>query len=157
MPDIFYRIYSKLIEKGYHPKQWREAIGVILRKENTEKKRDYSMPKAYRVISLLNCLGKVAEKIIATRLSHLAEMTDLLFPEQIGGRRARSAIDAALALIHDIQSARNRGLKLSCLLMDIKGAFDHVSRNQLLGFCQRLGLPKSVYDWILSFISDRYI
>jgi len=41
--------------------------------------------------------------------------------------------------------------------MDIKGAFDHVSRNQLLGFCQRLGLPKSVYDWILSFMSDRYI
>jgi hypothetical protein len=157
MPDIFYRIYSKLIEKGYHPKQWREAIGVILRKENTEKKRDYSMPKAYRVISLLNCLGKVAEKIIATRLSHLAETTDLLFSEQIGGRRARSAIDAALALTHDIQSARNRGLKSSCLLMDIKGAFDHVSRNQLLGFCQRLGLPKSVCDWILSFMSDRYI
>ena len=64
MPDIFYIIYSKLIEKGYHLKQWREAISIILKKENTEKKRDYSMPKAYRVISLLNCLGKVAEKII---------------------------------------------------------------------------------------------
>ena len=102
MPDIFYIIYSKLIEKGYHPKQWREAIGVILRKENTEKKQDYSKLKAYRVISLLNCLGKVAEKIIAIRLSYLAETTDLLFLEQIGGRRARSAIDAALALIYDI-------------------------------------------------------
>ena len=39
------------------------------------------MPKAYRVISLLNYLGKVAEKIIATRLSYLVETTDLLFPE----------------------------------------------------------------------------
>jgi hypothetical protein len=157
MPDIFYELYSKLIEKGYHLKQWREAIGVILRKENTEKKRDYSLPKSYRVISLLNCLGKVAEKVIATRLSYLAETSDLLFPGQIGGRRARSAIDAALALTHDIQSARNKGLKSSCLLMDIRGAFDHVSRNQLLGFCQRLGLPISLCDWILSFMSDRYI
>jgi len=81
MLDTFYRIYSKLIEKGYYLKQWRETISIILRKENTEKKRDYSKPKAYRVISLLNCLGKVAEKIIVTRLSYLIETIDLLFLE----------------------------------------------------------------------------
>ena len=34
---------------GYYPKSWREAIGVILLKAN---KKDYSLPKAYRVISL---------------------------------------------------------------------------------------------------------
>jgi len=96
--DTFYKLYPKLVEKGYHPKQWREAIGVILKKPD----RPSHIPKAYRVISLLNCLGKVAEKIVATRLSYLAETTNLLYPEQIGGRSRKSAIDAALVLIHDI-------------------------------------------------------
>ena len=61
-----------------HPRQWREAIGVVLKKPN---KLDDTIPKAYRVISLLNYLGKVAEKIITTRLSYLAETIDLLYPK----------------------------------------------------------------------------
>jgi hypothetical protein len=49
--------------------------------------RDYELPKAYRVISLLNCLGKVAEKIVATRLSNLAEVKKVLHHMQIRNRR----------------------------------------------------------------------
>jgi hypothetical protein len=44
---------------------------VILLKAN---KKDYSLLKAYRVISLLNCIGKAFKKILATRLSYLAEI-----------------------------------------------------------------------------------
>ena len=51
---------------------------------------------------LLNCLGKISEKIIATRLSHFAEHSNLLHNEQMGGRKNRSAIDASLCLLHDI-------------------------------------------------------
>ena len=54
------------------------------------------------MITLLNCLEKVSEKIIVTRLSYLGETTDLLYPEQMGGRKKRSAIDAVMALTHDI-------------------------------------------------------
>jgi len=65
-------------------------------------KPDYSIPKAYRVISLLNCLGKVSERILARRLGYLAETTDLLHPSQIGGRRKKSAIDAAFLLTDEV-------------------------------------------------------
>src|SRR5204862_4474292 len=74
LEDRFYKLYKALIESGYHSKCWKEAIGVILKKQN----RKATIPKSYKVISLLNCLGTVAEKIIATRLSFLAESTDLL-------------------------------------------------------------------------------
>ena len=50
-------------------------------------KLDYSAPKAYRIVNLLNCLGKVSKKIIASRLSYLAEVSDLLDIDQIGRRR----------------------------------------------------------------------
>ena len=145
MPEVFYKVYSNLINRGYHPRQWREAIGVVLRKPDNSK-RNYSRPKSYRVIALLNCLAKVAEKIIASRLSYLAETTNLLYPDQIGSRARKSAIDAALSLTHDIQLARNKGLKSSAILLNIKGAFNHISRNKLLKICQRLGLPTVLYD-----------
>ena len=37
------------------------------------RKPDYSIPGAYRPISLLNTLGKLLEAVIARRLSYLAE------------------------------------------------------------------------------------
>ena len=93
--DIFYRLYSLFINKGYYPKVWKQATGFILKKSG---KLNYSLPKAYRVISLLNCLGKVSERILAKRLSYLAETSNLLHPSQMGGRLYKSAINAALLL-----------------------------------------------------------
>src|SRR5436189_4032752 len=151
LEDRFYKLYKALIESGYHSKCWKEAIGVILKKPN----RKATIPKSYRVISLLNCLGKVAEKIIATRLSFLTESTDLLDSDQIDGRRQKSAIDAVLSLVHNIQLAKHEKKVTSILFMNIKGAFDHVSGNQMLKICQKLQLPKSLCYWIKSFLQDR--
>ena len=54
------------------------------------------------MILLLNYLGKVAEKIIATRLFFLTKSIDLLDPDQIDDRRQNSAINTVLSLIYDI-------------------------------------------------------
>jgi len=43
------------------------------------------------------------------------------------------------------------------LFIDVKGAFDHISANQLIKICIELGLPKSLYSWINSFLVDRKI
>ncbi len=59
---IFNLMYSDLIKNDYHSKIWREGMKVILKKSD---KLNYSISKTYRIITLLNCLGKVAEKIIA--------------------------------------------------------------------------------------------
>ena len=83
MENRFYKLYKALIKSGYHSKCWKEAIGVILKKQN----RKATIPKSYRVVSLLNYLSKIVEKIIATRLSYLTESTDLLNSNQMGDRR----------------------------------------------------------------------
>ena len=152
IPEVFYNIYSSLLDIGVHPRAWKQATGAILKKPG---KPDYSIPKAYRVISLLNCLGKVSERILARRLGYLAETTDLLHPSQLGGRRKKSAIDAAFLLTDEVQANKRRGLKTSTLFLDIKGAFDHVAREQLLGIMHRLRLPASLILWTWSFLSDR--
>jgi ribonuclease HI len=152
--DIFFSLYSKLIDIGYHPKGWRQAIGAVLKKPS---KPDYTKPKAYRVISLLNCLGKVSERILAQRLGHLAETTTLLHPSQIGGRLQKSANDTALLLVNEIQVNKRLNRYTTALFLDIKGAFDHVAKNQLLIVLKELRLPTSLIAWISSFLVDRLI
>ena len=74
-------LVRKAVEWGYHPKRWRRAITVALRKP---KKPDYSQPRAWRLIQLLVCLGKVVERIQAKRLAHWAVALNLVPAEQFG-------------------------------------------------------------------------
>ena len=152
VPWLFDLIYRSLLIVGYHPHCWREGIGAILKKGN---KPDYTTPKAYRVIVLLNCLGKVSEKIIAKRLSYLSEANQLLHMQQMGGRRQRTAIDAAMALTHDIQCAKNVKRITSVLFLDVKGAFDHVSKERLIQVLRQMTLPPPLLSWVRNFLSER--
>jgi ribonuclease HI len=106
---------------------------------------------------LLNCLGKVSERILARRLSYLAETTTLLHPSQIGSRLYKSAIDAALLLKNEVELNKANKLKTSTLFLDIKGAFDHVSKNRLVAILVQLKLPTSLINWITSFLENRVL
>ncbi|KAK0458368.1 hypothetical protein IW261DRAFT_1303017, partial [Armillaria novae-zelandiae] len=45
---------------GFHPTMWKTAIAFALRKPG---KKDYGMPRAWRLIQLLECMGKILERI----------------------------------------------------------------------------------------------
>lgn len=152
IPDLFLEIYTVLLEVGHHPTYWKEAIGIVLPKP---KKPDYSQPKAYRVISLLNCLGKISERIIAQRLGYLAETTNLLHPSQLGGRKKKSAVDTALLLVNKIESDKASKLQTSTIFLDIKGAYDHVSKERLLQILHSLQLPCLLSDQLDTLFSHQ--
>ena len=120
-------------------------------------KPDYSLPKAYRVISLLNCMGKIGERIFAKRLGYLAETTDLLHHSQMGGRKKKSAIDAVFLLKNFIERNKLAKKKTSALFLDVKGAFDHVSKNRLLNIMKDLRMPPPLITWTSSFLEDRQL
>jgi hypothetical protein len=103
IPEIFNSLYINLAREGHQPLCWREATTAVIPKP---KKPDYSAPKAYRPVALLNCLGKTLEKIMARRLGYLAERYELLHRDQIAERRQRNADDPVLALTHDVDIAK---------------------------------------------------
>lgn len=63
-------LVQQTIRLQYHPRSWRHAKGILMQKPN---KRDRILAKSYRVISLLNCLGKVVERLVAEMLSQFCE------------------------------------------------------------------------------------
>ncbi len=152
---IFNLVYSDLIENDYHSKIWYEDTRIILTKSD---KLNYLISKTYRIITLLNCLNKVAEKIIAVQLSYTAEINDkLLNFDQMKGRKQRSAIDAVLNLVHDVQMTKSRENMLIYLLLDVKEVFDHVVLKQLVKILIKLKISVNLINWVKCFLQNRII
>jgi len=92
-------------------------------------------------------LNKVAEKIIAVQLSYTAEINDkLLNFDQMKGRKQRSAIDAVLNLVHDVQMTKSRENMLIYLLLDVKEVFDHVVLKQLVKILIKLKISVNLIN-----------
>ena len=144
-------LMRKCLEAGYHPRSWRRAIAVALRKPG---KPDYSNPRAYRLITLLECLGKVLEKIVACRLTYLAGKHNLVPANQFGGRSNSSTTDALPMFTNNVQCMWNHNLVTSALTFDIKGYFDFVNHNRLLGKLWHKLIPLAYIKWVASFLSD---
>ncbi len=152
---IFNLVYSELIENNYHSKIWREDMRIILQKSDM---LNYLISKTYRIIMLLNCLDKVAEKIIAVQLSYTAEINDkLLNFDQMRDKKQRLAINAVLNLVHDAQMTKSRENTLICLLLDVKEVFDHVALKQLIKILIRLKISVNLINWVKCFLQNRII
>ena len=150
--DHITTLVQKCLWKGYHPKPWQKAIAVAIPKPN---KPDYSNPRAYRLITLLECLAKVLKCIIANRLTFLAGSLNLVPPNQFGGHSNSSTDDAIMTFITDVQTAWNHGKVTSALTFDIKGYFDFVNHNRLLCELRRKHIPLEYIKWTHSFLSNR--
>ena len=151
-PEEILRIMQMGLRLGEHHELWKTATTVVLPKPN---KPSYSDPRAYRPIQLLECLGKLLEKVVATRVSYDIGKYNLVPHEQFGGRSTSSCIDAAMSLVHDIESAWKHGQVVSVLAIDISRFFDNVNHKRLVRVVYEMGFSLPVVRWIQSFISDR--
>jgi ribonuclease HI len=132
-----------------------EAVLVAVIPKNNKK--DMSLPKSHRPIQLIECLGKLVEKIVARRIYFDLGKHELMPFNQFGGRSNSSCLDAGLSLTHDIQTARKKKLVSSFLAVDIKGFFDHVDHTRLLDVLQHKGFPANLVQWVSSFLQDRFV
>jgi ribonuclease HI len=152
--DRVLALLKQCFRVGYHPKRWKIARGILLRKPN---KPDYTIAKHYRIICLLNCLGKLAEKAAAEILSKMCEQTGLLHRGQFGSRKRRGAIDAVTKLIAAVEQAWKNKKIAGTLFLDIKGAFPNVIRQQLVQRLVQIKIPGDIIRWVDSFFTDRKI
>jgi len=139
---------------GIHPRVWKESRGVVIPKPN---KPDYGVAKAYRVITSLNCLGKVVEKVAANAIAEQCERRQLLHDGQFGCRKRRSAIDAVGRLMKRVEEAWGRGNTTAVLLMDVKGAFPHAAKGNLIKRMEEMGFEADLVRWVESFMEERKV
>ena len=81
---IYEKLFNRCLETRYYSQYFRTSIIVAFRKPGKE---DYTSPKTWRPIALLNTVDKVMQGVIATRMSYLAEENKLLPNTHMGGRK----------------------------------------------------------------------
>ncbi len=146
------RLFQRCLEEGYHPSVFKNATSYVLPKPG---KRPRSLPRSYRLITLLSCLAKVLARVIARRLANITLKYKLFSPLHFGATPRRSAVDAASTLTHDVKKAFQNQDVVTALAFDIKGAFDRVKNARLIKRLWKQDIPLPMIRCIASFLNDR--
>ncbi|KAF8692346.1 hypothetical protein AX14_002571 [Amanita brunnescens Koide BX004] len=146
------RLFNNVCHEGTWPSYFKDSQSVIIPKPN---KPDYSVPKAYRPIALLNTLGKLLTKILANRLQHDAAEFGLLHRDQFGGIQKHSTIDAGLSLVDFISEHRERGWHTSVCAIDVAQYFPSLSHGVMTRILERLGFSPTLVTLIKSYFTGR--
>ena len=101
----------------YHwPRHFKESVSVIIPKPG---KSAYDILKVFRLIVLLNTLGKLVEKMTVRQLQFDAVKYSILHPNQLGGVAQWSTENAGVFLMHLVRAGWAKRLKTSVVAFDI--------------------------------------
>ena len=139
-PHLLHIYKAVFLLNTYYP-AWQEFNTVVLRKAG---KPDYSVPKAYRPIALLNTTAKLLTTIVTDNMSHLIETNHLLSSTHFGGRPGRSITDSLHLLEATVKNTWQMRKTVSALFLDIKGAFPNAVTDRLLHNMRKRKLPDSL-------------
>ncbi|GFX37821.1 RNA-directed DNA polymerase from mobile element jockey [Trichonephila clavipes] len=110
---------------------------------------------SFRPIALLSVLGKVAEKIILTRMCHHVDSTNLIIPEQHGFRPNLSTSHQLLRVVETIRTGFVKQKSTGAVFLDIQKAFDRVWRDGLIFELISYNFPPLMIKLISSYLSER--
>ena len=150
--DRLFHIYTAIINLGIYYDPWKQFTTVVLRKPG---KPNYTIPKAYRPIALLNTLAKLLSAITAEQLMFYTEKYNLLPSNHFGGRANRTATDAVHLLVHRIKGEWRKRKVVTVLFLDIEGAFPNAVNEQLLHNLKSRRVPKKLIRYIANMLFDR--
>ena len=148
-PEIF-RWFADSVQDWVHrtfPSIWKHAKIIPIPK-------GISPEKGYRPISLLACIGKIVEKIIARRIQ---ELIDPYLPaNQAGCRAGRTAQECVMRALHASSQAHESNHDFGIVLIDLSKAFDSAKRTAILDNMERrFYLPAYLVAFVARWLCDR--
>lgn len=144
--------FDACVRFAVHPKYFKASFTVVIPKPG---KPDYTRAKAYRPIVLLNCLGKLLEKLIAKRMQFDAQKFGIMHPCQFGGTAQHSTTDAGIQLVHNIRQAWKMGMDSSALLLDVSQFFPSIHHGLLAGILRKQGFDAHLCAYFEHYLVDR--
>jgi hypothetical protein len=144
------KVFGACVRLGYFPKPWKIAKTIMIPKP----KKDHSIAKNYRPISLLSCLGKLFERLIAGQLSKHLEDNGLFNKNQSGYCKGKMTTDQLLGLVEECHMGFKKGQTTASLFLDAEAAFDKCWHDRVRYKLHRqLKLPTR--HALSSFLQDR--
>lgn len=155
-PTPLLRAFNTCLSTSTFPSEWKLARVILLYKGSDKSITD---PASFRLISLLDGMGKLFERLILNRIAPTIESA--LAPNQCGFRPGMGTADAIQAVM-DVAAGAARGVtqdRILCVLvtLDIKNAFNSVPWSGIDAACARIGLPTYVRRLVRSYLNERSV
>ena len=156
-PKIVCQVFDKLFKVGEYPANWKTSKLVLLRKGN----KPLTEPTSFRLICLLDSIGKLYEQVISERIRQALKCYGDLNKYQFGFRKGRSTVMA----INEVTKIAKREMKATLkkrklcalVLLDIKNAFNSASWCWIKKELKACKVPKYLRKIIDSYLSERSI
>ena len=131
------KLIQEIWEKEEVPEEWGGGMLVPIFKAGNKADADN-----YRGIALLNITGKVFTRILNGRLMAVAEK--ILLEQQSGFRKGRGTTDQIFCVRQMIEKHIEHQDPLYMAFIDLKKAYDSVSRSLLMSILRAEGLPEKL-------------
>ena len=143
-------LFNECWSNSSFPTCWNHANISPIPKESSARTFD-----KFRPISLLSVVSKLFDSIMTNRLQQLADKYHWIPDYQASFRKHRSPTEHLIRLQQSAHSAFKKKHLLLVAFLDIKQAYDTVSRPILLQKLQALGISGLMLDYFISFLSNR--
>ena len=135
-------ITNACFKLGHWPAHFKMLTTIVILKPN---KALYNSPKLFRLIVLLNTLGKLIEKVTGERLQFYVLSSNIIHWSQPGSLKFRATSDTGIVLTHFIHMEQIRNLSTSTLAFDISQFFSSLNHHLLPCILGQAGFdPKAV-------------
>ena len=109
----------------------------------------------YRPITVLSLISKIYEICMKTRLDSFLTDNKIIHPLQFGFIKNCSTVSAISHLTDKIIASLNMTKKTSCLILDLKKAFDCLHHDSLFTILRRFGIQDKALMLIKDFFNNR--
>lgn len=144
-------LFNNIFETGTYPQSWKNADIVPILKPN--KPQDDI--NSYRPISLLTCLSKVLEKIMAKRIMWFALKEKRISHNQMAFKTGQGTSDALLHFEHYVKKAISSRNHVTVLGLDFEKAFDRIGVHVVLRQLSKWGIGTKIFNFIKGFLTNR--
>jgi len=118
-------------------------------------KGDYNSSDSYRPIMLTSVVSRILHKMLVSRIEWYLENQELLDPRIFGFRKGKGTIEALTLLTTEILNAFSNKEHVMAMMVDIKGAYDHVLITTLVEEIIKLGIPVTYAKVIFNELTFR--
>jgi hypothetical protein len=141
--------------QGWRIEAARRRMFTALKKITEATNRETT--EKLRPVCLLPTIGKVYDKILATRLTYHQEVKGRLSDRQFGFRKGRGTIEAIDKAVESLRKAKTESKHAIMVALDIKNAFNSAWYPALVQLLARSGCPGDLGRAIADFLQDRSV
>lgn len=148
--EFLLEVINSSLASGVMPGSWKESVIVPI-----EKVPGTTKSTEFRPINMLPIYEKTLELIVKEQMLNYITSNNLLVPEQSGYRRNHSCETALNLILAKWKDELEKKSKVIAVFLDLKRAFETISREKLIKVLAKYGLKEKALEWFSSYLETR--